>query len=248
MVKLGVNVDHIATLRQARREEEPSPVAAARMCLKAGADSIVAHLREDRRHMQDHDIVFLRKTVKARLNLEMSLSPSIVDIACAIKPDQSTIVPEHRQEITTEGGLDVVRHFAKAQKACRQLTRRGIIVSMFIDPDKKQIDAVRDLDVPMIELHTGVYARAFVAGRAKSHLVKLKTACAYARKLGLTVNAGHGLNYDNVYPVAAIAGMEELNIGHSIISRAVFTGLERAVKDMIKAVSLPLVGRVREGG
>ncbi len=238
MVKLGVNIDHVATLRQARREHEPNPIEAAKICLAAGADSIVAHLREDRRHIQDNDVVLLRKIVKTRLNLEMALSPSIVRIACAIKPDQATIVPERRQEITTEGGLDVAGHLSKIKKGCRALTERGIVVSMFIGPEKKQIDAVCALGVTMIELHTGAYARAFAANKAKAHFTKIKMACAYARGLGLRVNAGHGLNYDNVYPIAALEGMEELNIGHSIISRAVFTGLEQAVKDMIKAVSL----------
>jgi len=232
MVKLGVNIDHIATVRQARQEHDPDPVAAARTCLKAGANSIVAHLREDRRHIQDHDIVLLRKAVRTRFNLEMSLAPSIVDFACAVKPDQSTIVPERRQELTTEGGLDVAGHLFKVKKGCRRLMDRGITVSMFISPDKKQIEAVAAIGVSMVEFHTGAYARAFAAGRAKHHLVKLRSACAYARQLGLIINAGHGLNYDNVCPVAAIEGMEELNIGHSIVSRAVFTGLEQAVKDM----------------
>src|SRR3989338_716119 len=233
MVKLGVNIDHIATVRQARQEHEPDPLAAARICLKAGADSIVAHLREDRRHIQDQDIVLLRKAVRTRFNLEMSLAPSIVDLACAVKPDQSTIVPERRQEITTEGGLDVAGHLFKVQKGCRRLMDRGILVSLFIAPDQKQIKAVAAIGVPMVEFHTGAYARAFAAGRAKNHLVKLRSACAYARQLGLMINAGHGLNYDNVCPVAAIEGMEELNIGHSIVSRAVFTGLEQAVRDMV---------------
>ncbi|MBI3314582.1 MAG: pyridoxine 5'-phosphate synthase [Candidatus Omnitrophica bacterium] len=232
MVKLGVNIDHIATLRQARQEHEPDPVAAARTCLKAGADSIVAHLREDRRHIQDQDIVLLRKAVRTRFNLEMSLALSILDFACAVKPDQATLVPERRQEITTEGGLDAAGHLFKVKKGCQRLMDRGIVVSMFIDPHQKQIEAVAAIGAPMVEFHTGAYARAFAAGRAKHHLVQLRSACAYARQLGLIVNAGHGLNYDNVCPVAAIAGMEELNIGYSIVSRAVFTGLEQAVKDM----------------
>lgn len=232
MVKLGVNIDHVATVRQARREHEPDPVAAARTCLKAGADSIVAHLREDRRHIQDRDIVLLRKAVSTRFNLEMSLAPAIVDLACAVKPDQATIVPERRQELTTEGGLDVAGHSSKVKKGCRRLMDRGIVVSMFIGPDKKQIEAVAGIGAAMVEFHTGAYARAFAAGRAKDHLMKLRSACAYARQLGLIINAGHGLNYDNVCPVAAIEGMEELNIGHSIVSRAVFIGLEQAVKDM----------------
>ncbi len=236
MVKLGVNVDHVATLRQARRESDPDPVVAAAICEKVGAHSIVAHLREDRRHIQDKDILVLRKTVKTCFNLEMSIHPSIVDVACAIKPDQATLVPERRQEITTEGGLDVVRYFAKLKKVCGQLSSRGIVVSMFIDPDKKQIDAVKDLGVAMIELHTGAYARAFAVRRGQKELEKLISMTKYARKSGITVNAGHGLNYANTRAVARIPGMEELNIGHAIMSRAMFVGLKQAVKEMLACI------------
>lgn len=236
MPLLGVNIDHVATLRQARREEDPDPILAARVCEQAGADSIVAHLREDRRHMQDRDILVLRKTVKTRLNFEMSIQPGIVDIACIVRPDEATIVPERRQEITTEGGLDVVRNFRRLEKACARLAGKGIIVSLFIAPDRKQIQAARDLGVGVIELHTGAYARAYADRRSSAELKRISTMCAFACKLGLSVNAGHGLNYDNVRPIARIKGMRELNIGHAIISRAVFTGLAPAVKEMRRLV------------
>src|SRR3989338_3475465 len=170
MVKLGVTIDHIATLRQARQEHEPDPGTAARACLKAGANSIVAHLREDRRHIQDQDIVLLCKTVRTRFNLEMSLAPSIVDVACAVKPDQATLVPERRQEITTEGGLDAAGYLFKVKKGCRRLMDRGITVSMFIDPHQKQIEAFAAIGAPMAEFHTGAYARAFAAAHAKHYL------------------------------------------------------------------------------
>ena len=236
MPRLGVNIDHVATLRQARRDEDPDPVLAARICEKAGADSIVAHLREDRRHIQERDILVLRKTVKTMFNLEMSLHPAIVDTACAIKPDQATIVPERRQEITTEGGLDVVGNASRLKKICSQLQKNGIVISVFIAPDKKQIEATCNLGIGMIELHTGAYARSFMERNGSNELKRIIAMCAYARKRGLTVNAGHGLNYDNVRPIAKIEGMGELNIGHSIISRAVFSGLDKAVKEMVRLV------------
>ena len=234
MPKLGVNIDHVATGRQARREEDPDPILAGRICEQAGADSIVAHLREDRRHIQDRDVFVLRKTVKTRLNLEMSLSPGIVDIACDLKPDHATLVPERREEITTEGGLDVVRHFKKLQKACDRLHKNKITVSLFIAPDTRQIQATHDLGVAAIEMHTGAYARAFAKRAGQKEFQKIKAMSTLAQKLGLTVNAGHGLNYDNVSAIARIAGMKELNIGHSIIARAVFVGLAQAVKEMKK--------------
>ena len=238
MAQLGVNIDHVATVRQARQEEDPDPILAARICEQNGADSIVAHLREDRRHIQDRDVMVLRKTVKTRLNLEMSLNPGIVDIACDLKPDQATLVPERRQEITTEGGLDVVRHFKKLKKACDRLQKNKIMVSLFIAPDAKQIRATRDLGVEAVELHTGAYARAFADRAGQKEFQKLKAMCVLARKIGLSVNAGHGLNYDNVSSVVRIAEMQELNIGHAIISRAVFVGLAQAVKEMKHLVSL----------
>ncbi len=236
MVKLGVNIDHIATVRQARGESDPDPVLAARLCEQAGCDSIVAHLREDRRHIQDRDIVLLRKAVRTRFNLEMSLEAGIVRMALAVKPDQATLVPERRQELTTEGGLDVVRHRSRIRKVSRALTAKGIEVSLFIAPDKRQIDATAALGIKTIELHTGAYSKAFAGRMAVEEFAQLKAMTCYARQLGLTVNAGHGLNYENTYPVSRIKGMHELNIGHAIISRAVLTGLKQAVKDMLAIV------------
>jgi pyridoxine 5-phosphate synthase len=236
MVKLGVNIDHVATLRQARGEFDPDPVMAARLCEEMGCDSIVAHLREDRRHMQDRDIVLLRKTVKTRLNLEMSLDAGIVKVALAVKPDQATLVPERREEITTEGGLDVVRHLNRAKKVSQALMKQGIDVSLFIAPVKKQIDATHSIGVKAIELHTGSYARAFADRLAIDEFAQIKAMTLYARKLGMVVNAGHGLNYENTYAIARIKGMAELNIGHSIMSRAVFVGLKQAVREMIAII------------
>ncbi len=236
MVKLGVNVDHIATLRQARGESDPDPVLAASLCEKGGAHSIVAHLREDRRHIQDHDIVLLRKTVKTRFNLEMSLNAGIVKVALAVKPDQATLVPERRQELTTEGGLDVVRHLKRVRKVSRALLDEGIEVSLFIAPDKKQIDATASIGVKTVELHTGSYARAFADREAVEEFAQIKAMTAYARQLGIVVNAGHGLNYENVYAIARIKSMNELNIGHAIISRAAFVGLKQAVREMMAII------------
>ncbi len=232
MVKLGVNIDHVATLRQARGESDPDPVLAARLCEQAGCDSIVAHLREDRRHIQDRDIVLLRKAVKTRFNLEMSLNAGIVKVALAVKPDQATLVPERRQEITTEGGLDVLRHLKRTKKVSHMLLDAGIDVSIFIAPVKKQIDAAASIGVKTIELHTGSYARAFADRSAIREFAQIKAMTLYARKLGMVVNAGHGLNYDNTYAIARVHGMHELNIGHAIMGRAVFVGLKQAVHEM----------------
>jgi pyridoxine 5-phosphate synthase len=236
MVKLGVNVDHVATLRQARGEFDPDPILAARLCEQAGCDSIVAHLREDRRHIQDRDIVLLRKTVKTRFNLEMSTDAGIVKVALAVKPDQATLVPERRQELTTEGGLDVVRHLKRIKKVSRVLLDAGIDVSLFIAPDKKQIDAASSIGVNTIELHTGSFARAFAERLAAKEFAQIKAMTLYARGLGMVVNAGHGLNYENTYCIARIKGMNELNIGHAIMGRAVFVGLKQAVREMIAIV------------
>jgi len=232
MPKLGVNVDHIATLRQARREFDPDPIAAARICEQAGADSIVAHLREDRRHINEHDIRKLRKVVKTRLNLEMSLNTGIVEIAAAIRPDEATLVPEKRAEITTEGGLDVIRHFNRITKVVRVLQKKKIAVSLFIDPVKRQIKKAQESGATIIELHTGRYDHVQVKAARAYELKKIKNMTRYAQSLGLIVNAGHGLKYHNTKPIARIEGIEELNIGHSIISRAVFVGLKMAVKEM----------------
>jgi pyridoxine 5-phosphate synthase len=237
-MKLGVNIDHVATLRQSRRGNEPDPITAAKICERAGADSIVCHLREDRRHILDADVKMLRKTVTTRLNMEMALNADILEIALRLKPDQCTIVPERREEITTEGGLDVVRYFKKITNAAEKLQRRGIGVSLFIAPDKTQIIRAAETGVAMIELHTGCYANSRTKNASQEQLKIISAMTRFARDLGLSVNAGHGLNYTNTAAIARIDGIEELNIGHSIISRALTTGLERAVKDMLNIIRM----------
>ena len=232
MPKLGVNIDHVATLREARGGVYPDPVEAAALCEKSLCDSIVCHIREDRRHINDSDVKRLRKSVMTALNLEMSIAEEIVDIACRVGPDMATLVPEKRQELTTEGGLDVLRAGSRIEKAVRRLLRAGIVVSLFIDPDIEAVSASIDTGARIIELHTGRYADASGCGRRKRELRNLISCAEFALKKGLVVNAGHGLNYENVRPVARIKGINELNIGHSIVSYAVFHGLGRAVKDM----------------
>jgi len=232
MAKLGVNIDHVATLREARRGVAPDPVTAARICEKAGCDSIVCHLREDRRHIKDSDVITLRRIVKTRLNLEMSVAKDIVEFARRIGPDQATLVPEKRREITTEGGLDVVKNARRVKAAVSALSKRGIDVSLFINPAKTQIDASVDAGAKIVELHTGEYANAKPQTGQRRELERLRRAAEYALGLGLEVNAGHGLDYKNVKAVAGIDGINELNIGHSIITRAVFVGLDRAVGEM----------------
>ncbi|MFH1654986.1 MAG: pyridoxine 5'-phosphate synthase [Candidatus Omnitrophota bacterium] len=236
MPKLGVNIDHVATLRQARGGIEPEPIKAATICEKVGVDSIVLHLREDRRHIQDKDLITLRKTVKTRLNLEMSVNREIVDIACSVVPDQVTLVPEKRQELTTEGGLDVVGNSENIKSAIDSLKKKNIDVSLFIDPEEKQIKSSKEIGCDFIELHTGRYADSRTDLERDKHLKEIIDSTEYALKIGLGVNAGHGLNYQNVGDVARIPGIEELNIGHSIISYAVFVGLEEAVKQMLRLV------------
>jgi len=238
MPKLGVNIDHVATLRQARREDEPDPLSAAMICEDAGAGSIVAHLREDRRHIHDHDIIQLRKIIRTKMNLEMSLDKEIVQIALRIKPDQATFVPEKRQEITTEGGLDVVAYSHRIKKTVEFMKKKGIIVSLFVDPERKQILESKKVGAQCIELHTGKYARAQTPRQTEKELKQLRDMTSLAKGLGLVVHAGHGLNYQNTPAVAAIPGIEELNIGHSIISRAVFVGLKQAVQEMIKLITI----------
>ncbi len=245
MPLLGVNIDHVATLRQARRCAYPDPVSAALICEKAGADSIVAHLREDRRHINDNDVTRLRKELSIRFNLEMSIAPGIVDVACRLRPEQVTLVPERRQEVTTEGGLDVVAQSRRLKDACARMQDKGIAISLFIDPEKEQINKTLELGLGIIEFHTGAYALAPTkTGRARE-LKKLAAMTAYAREAGLVVNAGHGLHYLNTRAVALITGLHELNIGHSIIARAIDTGLQRAVKDML---ALARVDADRRGG
>lgn len=232
MIKLGVNIDHVATMRQVRKAIEPEPVFAAMICEATGADSIVVHLREDRRHIQDRDVRILREIIKTKLNLEMSCAASIVKIACEIKPDQATLVPEKRKEVTTEGGLNVAGQFKKVQSVVKKLKNCGIEVSLFIDPDKKQISASKKSGARIIELHTGRYADAKSQNEQDKYFKELESAAHYARKIGLVVNAGHGLNYNNVTRVARIKGLNELNIGYSIVCRATLVGLEMAVRQM----------------
>jgi pyridoxine 5-phosphate synthase len=230
--KLGVNIDHVATLRQVRCGIEPEPVFAALICQRAGADSIVAHLREDRRHIQDKDLYVFKEAVKTKLNLEMSVAKGIVEIACKLKPHQATLVPEKRKELTTEGGLDVANHSKKVKQVLDKLNKHGIQVSLFIDPDKHQIDAAKKIGAKIIELHTGRYADAKTTKEQDKYFQEIETAVKYARDKKLKVCAGHGLNYQNVARIAKIKGIEELNIGYSIVCRAVLAGLERAVREM----------------
>ena len=232
MLNLGVNIDHVATLREVRHGIEPEPAFAALTAQTAGADSIVAHLREDRRHIKDRDLYILKEIVKVKLNLEMSIAEEVVTIACKVRPGQATLVPERRQELTTEGGLDVVSNLKKIKQAAERLEKSGIEVSLFIDPEKKQIDAAKKLRIKMIELHTGRYADAKNKKEEDKYFKELETAVKYAKDKGIHVFAGHGLNYYNVSRVAKIDGIEELNIGYSIVCRAVLVGLERAVREM----------------
>lgn len=236
MLTLGVNIDHIATIRQARRTVEPDPVAAAVLAELAGADGITAHLREDRRHIQDRDVRLLRQIVRTHLNMEMAPTEEMVAIALEIKPDYVTIVPEKRQEVTTEGGLDVASQVQRLSEMVAKLQGQGIPVSLFIDADPVQIDAATKIKAKFIELHTGCYAEARDEESQNKELSALAQGCQQAIAAGLRVNAGHGLTYWNVYPVAEIEGMEELNIGHSIISRASLVGIERAVREMKQAM------------
>jgi pyridoxine 5-phosphate synthase len=236
LLTLGVNIDHVATIRQARRTVEPDPIAAAVLAELAGADGITAHLREDRRHMQDRDIRLLRETVRTRLNLEMAATAEMVAIALEVKPDYVTLVPERREEVTTEGGLDIAGQLDRLKSTVDKLQSAGIPVSLFIDPDPAQIDASAQVKAKFIELHTGRYAEACEANRGERELANLKDGCDRALAAGLRINAGHGLTYWNVHPIAGLPGMEELNIGHSIISRAVLVGLDRAIREMKAAI------------
>ncbi len=233
MIRLGVNIDHVATIREARKTIEPDPVVAAIESEKAGCDGIVCHLRKDRRHINDKDLDLMKLKVTTHLNLEMSVDPEIVEIACRIKPDQATIVPENRQEVTTEGGLDVVANFDRVKEVVGRLSAVGIRVSLFIDPERAQIEASKNAGVDLVEYHTGRYAEEFLSGG--DHLKELEILSemtAFGIELGLTVCAGHGLTYENVVPVARIEDMHELNIGHSIIANSVYWGLPEAVRRM----------------
>ena len=243
MVGLGVNIDHVATVRQARRTVEPDPVWAAVEAELGGADCITFHLRADRRHINDRDAKLLRETVRCKLNMEMSMDDQIVQIALDLKPDQASLVPEKREEITTEGGLDVIANAARTAEVTRALTDAGIVVSAFIDPVPEQIAAARQAGCAAVELHTGAYANAYLEGfdpaseqKTAAALEELRTGLAAALGEGLVVHGGHGLTYNNVGPVAAMEGFGEFNIGHSIIARAVFVGLRRAVAEMKRLI------------
>ena len=235
MAHLGVNIDHVATIRQARRTHEPDPVTAAALALLGGADVITIHLREDRRHIIDRDLRILRETVPDGLNLELACEAEIVRIACQVKPDAATLVPERREEVTTEGGLDVAGDPSRVQRAIESLQAENILVSLFVDPDISQIEAAARLGAQAVELHTGTYALA-KGDAQQQELQRLVEAGRRTIELGMKLHAGHGLNYWNVQPVARIDGMRELNIGHSIIARAVFTGLKEAVADMKRLI------------
>ena len=232
MLKLGANIDHVATLRQVRKASFPDPLEAAIICQKAGAHGITAHLREDRRHIQDSDMKRLAAKVR-RLNMEMAVTDEMVGIATRLKPANCCLVPEKRQELTTEGGLDVIGGFRKIRPAVKRLQRAGIVVSLFIDPDKDQIEASRESGAEFIELHTGAFADSG-GRRAESELKRLVAAAVFAHRIGVKVNAGHGINYDNIEGILRIPHLHELNIGHSIVSRAVITGMDEAVSRMLE--------------
>jgi pyridoxine 5-phosphate synthase len=232
-MRLYINVDHVATVRQARRTDEPDPLEAARLCQAAGADGITAHLREDRRHIQDHDLERMRPAVKV-LNVELATSSEIVALTCRLRPYQATLVPEKREEITTEGGLDLLSSGGRLRETIRRLDEAGIRISLFVDPDLATLDTAKDLGVPAVELHTGRYSNTW--RRSDEALDELRRAARHAADMGLFVHAGHGLTYQNVQPVAAIPEIEELNIGHSVISRALMTGMSNAVQEMARLV------------
>lgn len=237
MALLGVNIDHVATVRQARLTNEPDPIWAATLAELGGADGITLHLREDRRHIQERDLHLLGQTVAVKLNLELACNDEVLAIACQARPDQATLVPERREEITTEGGLDVIGNLEKVRQATQQLQEAGIGVSLFLDPDPAQIEAGASIGAEAVELHTGAYANASAKFAAEHELQTLREAATLVRQAGLVLHAGHGLTYRNVRPVAQIRDMGELNIGHSIISRAIMVGLEKAVRDMKRLLS-----------
>jgi pyridoxine 5-phosphate synthase len=232
MIKLGLNIDHVATLRQVRGSRYPNVVRAALLAESAGADAITLHLREDRRHIQDADVDILRGMLQTRMNLECAVTDEMIANALRVKPHDLCLVPERREELTTEGGLDVVRYFDTVKSACERCGEAGIRVSLFIDPDLKQIDAARSAGAPVVELHTGKYAEADSVPEHKRELERIRNAAEHAHALGLQVNAGHGLHYHNVQDIVAIPNLVELNIGHAIIAESVFIGLEAAVKKM----------------
>jgi pyridoxine 5-phosphate synthase len=230
-LELGINIDHVATLRNARGTAYPDPIKAARLAEEAGADLITLHLREDRRHIKDADLIALRPLIKTRMNLECAITPEMLGIACQVKPQDVCLVPEKREEVTTEGGLDVLGKFELVKAATKQLQDAGIRVSLFIDPEEKQIQAAKDVGATVVELHTGRYAD--VSGdEQEAELLRIKKAAQFGKSIGLRVNAGHGLHEGNVMPIAAIAELSELNIGHAIVAEALFKGWQQAIKDM----------------
>ncbi|MBI1805926.1 MAG: pyridoxine 5'-phosphate synthase [Ignavibacteria bacterium] len=235
-MRLSINIDHIATLRNARGGTEPDPITAAHIVERASADGIVCHLREDRRHIRDDDVKRLREEISVKLDLEMAATPEIVALALKIKPDLVTLVPEKRKELTTEGGLNVVRLQASLKKVVDRFHDRGIPVSLFVDPKREQLDASRVIGAEMIEIHTGEYAEARSASSRKNRLNQIQQIAMYGKTIGLGVNAGHGLDYENIAPIAATREIEEVSIGHAIIVRAVFVGLEKAVREMVEMV------------
>ena len=234
-LKLGVNVDHVATLRQARGTVYPSPLEAARLAVSAGASGITIHLREDRRHIQDHDLFEIRHCLRTRLNLEMAVVPEIVAIAVKARPDEVCLVPEKRRELTTEGGLDAAGRKATLKAAVTRLAKAGIVVSLFIDPERKQLDAAAEIGAPVVELHTGTYCDASGA-RARKELHRLIDGACYGHTLGLQINAGHGINLQNIRGILRIPWLDTLNIGHSIVARAVLLGMKQAVREMLDAM------------
>jgi len=238
-MRLAVNIDHIATIREARKSDEPDPVAAALICELAGAQGITVHLRGDRRHIQDRDVEILRRTVSTHLNVEMAGTADMVRVAQTIKPQQVTLVPERRDELTTEGGLDVVLHAGNLEKIVRQLVESAIDVSIFVDPDLDQIRQCQKIRAPKIEINTGKFTEAWIRGSWGAELEKINTAAKAARKMGLIVLAGHGLNYRNIDAIAINEDIEELNIGHAIIARAALVGLDKAVREMIALLQHP---------
>ena len=232
MIDLGVNIDHVATLRQQRRGTYPDPIKAALLAEQAGADAITLHLREDRRHILDKDVYELRPLLLTRMNLECAITEEMLKIACEVKPHDVCLVPERREELTTEGGLDVLKHFVQTQEAVAQLTEAGSRVSLFIDAEEQQIDAAVRAGAPVIEIHTGTYSNAKSPEQALQELERIKIGVDYALSRGLKVNAGHGLHYQNVQAIVAIGGISELNIGHAIVAQSIFDGWEKAVRDM----------------
>lgn len=231
-VRLGVNIDHVATLRQARGVEYPDPLQAALFAIQGGADGITLHLREDRRHIQDADVFRFKETINVPMNLETAVTDEMLSIAEKLRPNFVCLVPEKREELTTEGGLDVASQVSEIRDACARLAASNVIVSLFIDPEQSQLDAAKSAGAAVIELHTGRYANASTSAVAAEELLRLHKAAEYAHKIGLAVNAGHGLHYENVKPIAALPHMNELNIGHSIVARAIFVGFEQAVAQM----------------